>query len=358
MPPLLRRFLRRTLTFPLTFVAAGLFVVSAPVALPLLGLADVLVRKRSSFARTYAFFATYLLCEVGAIVATSALWLASPLLLRGTAEERRERWEWLHVNLQSWWTRTLLGMGGRIFRVRMEVEGDEVLRQGPMLLLMRHSSVADTALPSVLVTHPHRIRLRYVLKRELLWDPALDLVGHRIPNYFVDRNAKDPMQEIEGVRTLVQDLRADEGVIIYPEGTVFDARRRRAALARVAAKNDPAMLARAEALKSVLPPRMGGALALLESNPGLDVVFGAHTGFEGAAGFKSLFSGSWLDATVRVRFWRVPFGELPKGREALREYLWQAWERMDQEVSALHARDAEAREGVAAGIWVPETVPR
>ena len=65
--------------------------------------------------------------------------------------------------------------------------GTRSIAPGPVVLMMRHASLVDTLLPTVLVLRRHRIRLRYVLKRELLWDPALDLAGNVLPNYFLDR---------------------------------------------------------------------------------------------------------------------------------------------------------------------------
>jgi hypothetical protein len=54
--------------------------------------------------------------------------------------------------------------------------------------MLRHASIGDTLLASALVGRPHGIFwLRYVLKRELLWDPCLDVVGNRLPHVFVDR---------------------------------------------------------------------------------------------------------------------------------------------------------------------------
>ncbi|MDC0708578.1 hypothetical protein POL68_08865 [Stigmatella sp. ncwal1] len=48
-----------------------------------------------------------------------------------------------------------------------------------------------------------RGQLKYVLKRELLWDPCLDVVGRRLPNVFVERSGDRGKAEIEAVATLV-----------------------------------------------------------------------------------------------------------------------------------------------------------
>ena len=62
---------------------------------------------------------------------------------------------------------------------------------------------------------PFGVRLRYVLKKELLFDPCLDIVGNRLPNYFVDRGGQDSERARRGVAELVRDLGPDEGALIY-----------------------------------------------------------------------------------------------------------------------------------------------
>ena len=72
-------------------------------------------------------------------------------------------------------------------------------------MLIRHASIVDNLLPAELVARPHGIRLRYVLKRELLADPCLDIAGRRLPNYFVRRGTGEA-QELERVRALGHGL--------------------------------------------------------------------------------------------------------------------------------------------------------
>ena len=137
---------------------------------------------------------------------------------------------------------------------------------------MRHASIVDNLLPALFVAAPHGLRLRYVLKRELLSDPAIDIAGGRLPNCFVRRGADDAEAEIARVRALAAGLGPDEGVLIYPEGTRFTAAKRERAIER-----QP----RAAELRNVPPPRPGGTLAVMET--GADVVICAHHGLDGFA---------------------------------------------------------------------------
>jgi 1-acyl-sn-glycerol-3-phosphate acyltransferase len=86
--------------------------------------------------------------------------------------------------------------------------------------------MVDTMLPAHLVANPTGFRLRYVLKKELLADPTLDIGGNRLPNYFINRGAGDSAKETEAVRRLASDLGSNDGVLIYPEGTRYSEEKR------------------------------------------------------------------------------------------------------------------------------------
>jgi hypothetical protein len=126
-------------------------------------------------------------------------------------------------------------------------------------------------------------------------------------------------------------------VVIFPEGTRFTPAKRERILASLRERGKVALAERAERLARVLPPRSGGPLALLERSPGVDVVFCAHRGFEGAATLGELWHGALVGRRVRVRFWRVAAGEIPAGREARAAWLFGWWERMDAWLGAAEA---------------------
>lgn len=308
---------RRAVTLPAVLGGLALTIVALPVAVGVAALVDAARRTRWAATRSVLFLAWYLACETVGLLACFGLWvcgLARPGSARGVAA---------HYALEWWWARRLMAGATRLFGLRLEVEGADVLPKGPLLVFMRHASVGDTLLPAVLLSSRHGLRLRYVMKRELLWDPCLDIVGNRLPNLFVDRASRDSAREARAVGALAEGLGEGEGVLIYPEGTRFTPARRARMLA------DPALAARAERLEWVLPPRTGGPIALLERSPGTDVVFCAHAGFEGTATFGDLWSGALVGARVRIRFWRVAAGEIPMEKEARIAWLFAWWERID-----------------------------
>lgn len=316
---------RRLVIIPLYILSLILLVCTLPVIIPVAACVDLARRTPWAALRSIGFFACYLGCEVIGVAASFILWVIGRLAWR-VPDERYLDW---HFRLQSWWARALLRGAAVIFQMRYEVEGDDDLGGGPILLFIRHASVGDTVIPAVFVSHRHGIRLRYVLKRELLWDPCLDIVGNRLPNYFVDRKSEDSAREVAEVRRLAADVGAGEGVLIYPEGTRFTEAKRRRILERIGNRGEPVLAARARALRNVLPPRLGGALGLLEERPDADIVFCAHVGFDRATRFSTFMNGGLVNVTVRVVFWRVPAADVPAERDARIHWLMDQWDRVD-----------------------------
>jgi hypothetical protein len=56
---------------------------------------------------------------------------------------------------------------------------------------------------------------------------------------------------------------------------------------------------------------------LSEEKEGAEAVFCVHTGLESTASIGQLWRGGLVASRERVRFWVVPFEEIPKGRKAL-----------------------------------------
>jgi 1-acyl-sn-glycerol-3-phosphate acyltransferase len=239
----------------------------------------------------------------------------------------------MHVRLQSWWATGLFRAAARVLRWTLEVEAADALKPGPLIVLIRHASLADTLLPAVVIADKG-IRLRYVLKRELLWDPCLDVVGQRLPNAFIRRGSGESAAELDTIAALGRDLAADEAVLIYPEGTRFTPEKHTRALERISASGRPDLLARARELTAVLPPRTAGVLALLDASKAADVLVVAHTGLEGLANIADLIRLGTSERHIRVRLWRVPRASIPDERDARVRWLYDEWARVDAFVAA------------------------
>jgi len=239
-----------------------------------------------------------------------------------------------HFHLQIWWARTLYGAMERAFKLTTVVTGqDDALRGGgPIVVMVRHVSQIDALLPAAFVSHPSRIVLRYVLKHELLWSPAMDLVGNRLPNHFVRRKAMSARREIHKIFELGQGMGANDGAIIFPEGTRFSEKKRRQMLRVLAKRAKGDIYEKANQLKHVLPPNIAGPKALLEAAPTSDVVFVVHTGFEGMRTPKHLFAGGIVGRTIRIHLWRVPRDEF--ARQDIERWLLDQWRLVDGWVDA------------------------
>lgn len=314
---------RRLVTVPA--IALGLWLVVAlfPLLL-LLGLLIDLGRLSRTFSTTRlaVFLVAYLAIENVALVLLLGTWLTTRAGTRARLDAT--------FRAQRRYTGLLLAAVTRAFALRFVVEGSELAAHGPLLVFARHASLIDVLVPGGFIANVHHLELRYVLKRELLVDPALDIAGHWIPNHFVDRGGSDTQRELAAIAKLKDGLGPREGVLLYPEGTRFSRRRREAAIARL---SGPAR-ARAEELQHLLPIRPGGALTLLATPPACDVLFVGHHGLEGFTRLGDIWRGALIGRTVTIKFWRVPASEIPEGDDARLAWLHQHWRTLDQWLEA------------------------
>jgi 1-acyl-sn-glycerol-3-phosphate acyltransferase len=340
------RWSRRGVTVPLYLGLGTLGFVLLPLTI-LMALAVDAIRRtgRWATARCALGLTLYFICEALGIVASFALWLADALWPGSTAD-RTVTW---NLRLQRIWARTLFTGATRLFGMRVEVTGADAVHRGPVFLFCRHASTLDTLLPAVFASDAYTLRLGHVMKRELLWDPCLDVVGQRTRNAFVRRGSGEREKEIALLQGLAVALGERDGVLLFPEGTRFSPVKRERALAHLAETGQAARLARAERLHHVLPPRRGGALALLEARPDVDVAFLAHVGFEGTADLNDIWSGKLVGRTIRLCFWRVPSADIPRTAEGRIEWLDSQWERVDAWVATHSGGQLAGSPGVACG---------
>jgi 1-acyl-sn-glycerol-3-phosphate acyltransferase len=322
-----RRLIRRLRTVPTVLALCAVFTVASPVLIGGALLVDVVRRVVWGVpfvaVRMVLFGWWYLLLETLALAVLLVTWPLS-----GFGRWRRVELA-VTYRLQEWWAGVLFAGVVRIFGMSVEVEGDEVVMPGPMLLFIRHASIADTLIANVIATRRHGLLLRYVLKSELLVDPTIDIGAHRLVNCFVDRRAGDSAAEIARVRRLAENLTESEGVLIYPEGTRYTPEKAAKIRASVARKA-PELSERTNALRHVLPPKLGGPLALLEGAPDADVVFCSHVGLDGLANVSHIWSGDMVRATLRVSFRRVPRTEIPEDRTGRIDWLFAQWAEVDR----------------------------
>lgn len=272
---------------------------------------------------SFGFLFGYLWCETVGIFACAYVWLRF---------RRGEQFLNSTYKIQAVWTNCLKTLAERLFRLRFTIENPQTMSGPATIVVLRHSSIADTVIPMTCYALPRNLRLRYVLKRELLLDPCLDIVGNRLPNLFIDRYGDDGELAKTQVASLMRGIGEDEGVMIYPEGTRFSPEKHQALERKFSGNAE--MQKQLKRWPLLLPPRLGGTIALLQANPGKDVLFCAHTGFEGSSHFSDLINGAWISARVRIYFWRVKFSDIPSDPTAQRTWLFSQWDTMHDWVAA------------------------
>lgn len=258
---LIRRLISLTLLYALAFTLYAI----AP-ALIVLSLVLSVTRNFRTLPHALLFALGFLFYECIGVLRLFWLWC-----------RYRHSPEFLPRNrqVQYWWANGLLQLGIRIYDLKITVSGQDALEGPSALMIVRHTSIADTVLPMLYFARVRNEGMRYILKKELTAMPCLDIAGHRLPNLFVDRSGTDTVKELSAIKALTATAGPEESVLVYPEGTRFTLDKQARLLA-----TKPELAEQLHRWPSLLPPRLGGVSAMLEANPGKDVVFLAHVGFE------------------------------------------------------------------------------
>lgn len=322
------RLLRRVRGIGLEVLAFGLATVLFPVLLVVAVVVDLILwlRRRKPWVavRLVSMLWWFLFGEVRALAGMLGIWTLTGGPLGGGSLRRRR---WIYA-LRIHWARSHMGGVRVLFGLRFDVTGSEDAGPGPIVIMMRHASIIDNMLPDVVVGHAHGLGLRFVIKRELQMIPTIDIAGRWVPTTFVRRASDDPDRELATLRRLADNLGDGEGILIYPEGT----RATSAKIARaqeIITQRQPEIAPMANRLKNVLPPRLGGPLALLDEASGADIVFCGHVGFDGFQYISDIWSGRLVGSRIGVRFWRIPAEEVPTGEEARTKWLYERWQELD-----------------------------
>ncbi len=319
----LTRLRRRSISVGAVGIGALGLTVLAPLWVPLVALADVGRRRwRLPDVRLGAFATAWCWLEVIGVGRAVGLWAT------GRSHDLAA-----HYRLQRWWVHTLMAALHRTTGVQVTAAGTDLLAPGPTVMLCRHASLADSLVSAWVISDLAGMNPHYVLKRELLGVPNLDIVGNRLPNVFVDRQAPDAAPELARIRQAAARLGQDDVMVIFPEGTRANAHKRQRALARIA-ERDPQRAERLGALTQLLPVRLAGSAAIVDARPDADVLLAWHTGFEGmdsVAGIRQALAGPPRRVSFAVE--RIPAADVPRG-ERFGPWLDQHWLTLDRRVAS------------------------
>jgi 1-acyl-sn-glycerol-3-phosphate acyltransferase len=315
---------RRIASISGLFVAALLLLVLLPVWIPVSIVADLVRgRLRLPIARLLLFALGWAWLELACVMIAFGLWLA-----------RQSKNEEIHFRLQAWWAANVLGLLRASTGITVTAENVDQLRPGPAMLLCRHASLADSLVSAWVITSLAGMHPRYVLKRELLIDPCLDIVGNRLPNYFLDRSSPDSQVELDALTRLSASMGHQDIAVIFPEGTRASPDKRDRMMHRLT-ERDPVRAERLGSLQHLLPPRPAGSAALIAGCLDADIVVGWHVGFDGLDTFGGILRHlAHKPMPVRFRARRIPRREVPTG-PAFTEWLDAVWLQADSDVHAM-----------------------
>jgi 1-acyl-sn-glycerol-3-phosphate acyltransferase len=218
-------------------------------------------------------------------------------------------------------------------RVSVRIDGSHAAlealsrREAPVIVLGRHAGEGD----SLLVLHEllcrHRRRPRLVLHEALRLDPLIDVLGHRLPNRFVDPRGGDTEVEIAA---MTEGAGSGEAVLIFPEGGNLTPARRQRAIERLEEAGHAQQAAWARAMRHVLPPRPGGTLASMQAAPHARVFVLGHVGVP--VGMGEMWRRLPARQTIVLRVWIVE-GE-PEDHVERIDWLFGVWRELDDWVEA------------------------
>lgn len=309
---------RRLVSIPALTAVTILLTVSTPVWFPIVVLGDAIRLKfRFPVARLLAFGVCWGWIELAGIVRSARLWVT------GKANDHTANYL-----LMGWWSGALMKALEVTMGLRPQIEGLQAAEGGNAIVLSRHASLADSLLSGWVFSSVAGVRPGYVLKRELLFDPCLDIVGLRVPNHFLDREAADARVELDALRDLGATVGEGSVAVIFPEGTRSNPIKRARVLEKIAGRDSERAM-RLSGLRRLLPPRPAGSAALLEGAADADIIFAWHTGFDGLDSFGGIIDKlSKPLPPVRFVMTRIPRSDVPDG-EHFGDWLDQRWIEMD-----------------------------
>lgn len=319
-------FKRRLISIPLVILLLPICLLLTPVAL-VFSLVSDLRGGRTALPtfRLWVFTIVYILHEWFVLPLSALLWVRGGF---GRSLDIP-----LHSRIQGRWAGSLLRWAGRLLDVSVEWPDPEAFPDGKIVVLSRHASMIDAVLPGHLFPSLLGRPVHYVLKRELMWLPSLDIFGHRLGNHFVDR-AGDTEREVAAIIDLIDNAEQNAGIVIFPEGTYATPLTREKVIASLERRGDTELVDFTNQLDYLLPPKPAGAIALLQRAE-IVVIFG-HIGLEGVAEFKGLRHNLPATRPILTKAWSFHISDLPDLDDARIEWLRERWVALDAWVGEQH----------------------
>jgi 1-acyl-sn-glycerol-3-phosphate acyltransferase len=312
------------LTVPTIALAFVMLVVGFPLWILTATIADLAIgMKRLRCVRTVIFLTWMTGFEMVTLSKAAVIWVAN------FGRVKNDRAQTSLQRLVGFYVHGISVATTKIFGLRMQVSGFDAFEGRPGVICFgHHTSILDSVIPVDIIAHQLRYDIRFVIKKSLAWAPVFDIAGHWLPVHFVDRTGKNSGSETDAIRELASNIIPGSAATMYPEGTFYTPKRLARAVERLKSQ-DPDLVERAKRLRYVLPPKPGGALAILETDKTADVVLVVHSGFEPFDNLKNIFANLPFRRTVHVHMTRIARSQIPTDSKAAYRWLFDRFEEMD-----------------------------
>jgi len=323
LPP---KLVRRLVIAPFALLLCLFLIVTSPVLLAAAAIADLFLPGNRRTLRLVTFLLCYLALEAVGLVVMFSLWVASGF----GATIRSERMQNAHYGFMRWWLSAINGVAKKVFHMRVVIEDRPEPRAGPILVFCRHAGPGNSMLLIGTIMVGYRRHPRIVMLAKLQWEPLYDVMLNRTPNRFIKHDPTRRELYTNAITALATGLGDADAFVLFPEGKDFTPRVRMRAIEYLKNKGLRAAAERAEKMAHVLPPRHGGVMAAMAGAPQADVVLVAHSVLEDVGSFKELWSRIPFQRPIVARYWRIAPAEVPTEQDAVIEWLYGWWERIDR----------------------------
>jgi 1-acyl-sn-glycerol-3-phosphate acyltransferase len=328
MPRRVAVVLQRVVVAPLLVAVTVLLWTTLPLWLLGAGILSPFVPGWLRPVRLLWIAVVHLTLESVALVELFGLWVASGFGWR----IRSPFFERIHYDIAQAYLVVFFREARRVLRLKIETVGPapDAHPGEPLLVFCRHAGPGDSFTLMYALMHWYGREPRVVLKETLAWDPMLGVLLSRVPSRFVSGRPA-PGRDLESeIGELARNLDENDAFVIFPEGGNFTPERRQRAINRLGRLGLQRMAERAEEMINVLAPRPGGVLAALDAAPEADVLLVAHTGLDHVVSLADVWHSLPMDKRLLMGWWRIPREEIPVGREARIEWLFEWWRRVDE----------------------------
>jgi 1-acyl-sn-glycerol-3-phosphate acyltransferase len=325
--------------------AVGVLVTALATPVLVAGAFAALVDRRARLFRITAVVVLLMWVDIGMLIGCWRLWLACPTKDGPTWLEDHER-----LLVSSLDRAMVVGRRWVGFEVRLADRMHLGSVDTPLVAFARHAGPADSIALAWLLSRTAGRLPRIVLADALRWDPAVDTILTRLHSYFVPSEDGSGNDRLRGVAALASSLRAQDVLLLFPEGQNWSPRRRRKLIEILHERGDSLRAARASRLRHVLPVRTRGPVACLTARPDADVMVVAHAGFERLTSLRQIYEAvPFTRRPFLVKAWTYAADELPDDESGIAAWIEQQWDEVDTWVGE-HSPDPATRgEGTGPG---------